>query len=104
MPNTASAKKALRQNTKRRAQNRSQRSTLRTLLKKTRESAEGTAPPTAEGKATAEGLLRESSKKLDQAASRRLIHPNKASRLKSRLAKLFKKSQSAVAPASGAGQ
>jgi small subunit ribosomal protein S20 len=89
MPNTASAKKALRQNTKRRAQNRSQRSTLKTLLKKTRTAVEG-----GEGKDQSAALMSESAKKLDQAASRNLIHKNKAARLKSRLAKALRKTES----------
>lgn len=95
MPNTNSAKKAQRQNIKRRAQNRSQRSALKTLLKKTRDSAESTATPATE----TETLMRETTKKLDQAASRRLIHPNKAARLKSRLVKLARKGQAAAAAA-----
>jgi len=83
MPNTTSAKKALRQNIKRRLQNRSQRSTLRTAVKKAREAAAG-------GGADAEEAIRLAVKKLDQAAAKHLIHKNAAARTKSRLAKLAK--------------
>ncbi|MBX3442717.1 MAG: 30S ribosomal protein S20 [Planctomyces sp.] len=85
MPNTSSAKKALRQNTKRRLQNRSQRSALRTVVKKARSAA-------AEGAEDAVEALRQATKKLDQAAAKHLIHKNTAARTKSRLAKLHAKS------------
>lgn len=85
MPNTTTAKKALRQNHKRRLQNRAQRSALRTYLKKCREAAAG-------GDATAaQEALRLATKKLDQAADKHLIHKNTAARTKSRLAKLIRK-------------
>ncbi|MDA0832894.1 MAG: 30S ribosomal protein S20 [Planctomycetota bacterium] len=82
MPNTKTAKKALKQNNKRRLANRSQRSTLKTLIKNVREL-------TAEGKVDeATAALRLVSKRLDQAGAKHLYHPNKSARLKSRLAKL----------------
>ncbi|SFJ36792.1 30S ribosomal protein S20 [Planctomicrobium piriforme] len=85
MPNTPSAKKALRQSDKRRLLNRAQRSALRTAIKKARTSVEtGDA-------AAAQEALRLATKKLDQAASKNLIHKNTASRTKSRLAKLLSK-------------
>ena len=93
MPNTNSAKKALRQNTKRRLLNRTQRSTLRTILKKARAAAEAGQSDEAQ---TQLNLVY---KKLDQAAAKRLIHPNKAARLKSRLTLLLRKSSQAAAPA-----
>lgn len=84
MPNTSSAKKALRQNRKRRLHNRTQRSSLRTTVKKCRQAAEsGDA-------AAAQEAFREASKRLDQAASRRLIHKNTAARTKSRLSNLLR--------------
>lgn len=83
MPNTRSAKKSLRQNEKRRLRNRAQRSTLRTLIKKCRLAAEGGDPQEAQE------TFRRTIKRLDQAAAKRLIHPNKAARTKSRLAKLL---------------
>lgn len=92
MPNTNSAKKALRQNTKRRLLNRMQRSALKTIVKKVRSSAEA-------GQAEeAQANLKLAYKKLDQAASKNLIHANKAARLKSRLTLLLRKS-TAQAPA-----
>lgn len=84
MPNTASAKKALRQSTKRRLQNRSQTSALRTAVKKVRTLA-------AEGNATAAGeAFVAATRKLDKAAAKHLIHKNTAARTKSRLARLLK--------------
>lgn len=85
MPNTTTAKKALRQNHKRRLQNRAQRSALRTYVKKCREAA-------ASGdSAAAEAALRLATKKLDQAADKHLIHKNTAARTKSRLTRLLRK-------------
>ena len=83
MPNTHSAKKALRKNLRRRVRNRSDRTELRTVLKKCRLAAAGT-----DGDA-AQAAFRSAVKQLDQAAAKRLIHKNTAARLKSRLAKLF---------------
>ncbi|MBQ18251.1 MAG: 30S ribosomal protein S20 [Planctomycetaceae bacterium] len=82
MPNSVSAKKSLRQNLRRRARNRSQRSSLRTVVKKVRLAV-------AAGEAEeARKLLRAATKRLDQAATKKLIHKNKAARTKSRLARL----------------
>ena len=89
MPNTTSAKKALRQNAKRRLQNRSQRSALRTAVKKARLAV------TAGGEEATEAL-RLATKRLDQAAAKNLIHKNTAARTKSRLSKLAKSKQPAA--------
>jgi small subunit ribosomal protein S20 len=79
MPNIASARKRLRQNIKRRARNRSVKAELRTEIRKVRESADG-------GKLDdAEAEFRLAVAKLDRAAAKRIIHPNRAARLKSRL-------------------
>lgn len=79
MPNTSSAKKRLRQNEKRNKHNRSIKSALRTSIRKVREA-------TAAGEIEkAETEFRLASKKLDKAGAKHIIHPNKASRLKSRL-------------------
>lgn len=87
MPNTNCAEKALRQNIKRRAHNRTLRSTLKTFVKKVRTAV-------AEGKlADAQTLYNEAAKKLDQSASKKLIHKNAASRTKARLTKLIKSKQ-----------
>jgi small subunit ribosomal protein S20 len=82
LANTRSAEKRMRQDRKRNAQNRAQRSRLKTAIKKV--SAQ-TEPQQAETE------LKETSAMLDRMASRRLIHPNKAARKKSQLAKAVKK-------------
>ncbi|GAB4144167.1 MAG: 30S ribosomal protein S20 [Planctomycetaceae bacterium] len=84
MPNSISAKKALRKSEKRRAENRSKRSTLRTVIKKCRLAAE------SGDKAAIDAAFRLAVKKLDQAAAKNLIHKNAAARTKSRLSKLCK--------------
>lgn len=90
MPNTESAKKALRQSKKRRSHNRSITSTLRTAVKKVRAAA---ASGDQSGAAEA---LKTATKKLDQAAAKHLIHKNAAARTKSRLSKLLKKKSAAT--------
>ena len=82
MPHTKAAKKALRQSHKRRLQNRTQRSTLRSLIKRYLKTVEDGEVSADEKRA----LLSQVSKRLDQSAAKNLIHKNKASRLKSRLA------------------
>jgi small subunit ribosomal protein S20 len=96
MPNTKSAKKRLRQNEERRARNRSARTGLRSQLRKVREKvAAGSLDAAQDDSRVAE-------RHLDQAGAKKLIHPNKAARLKSRLSKLIKKAKIAKqdAPAS----
>jgi len=85
MPNTESAKRASRAAEHRRVRNKSQRSALKTLLKKTR-----TTVAAGEAAAT-QTILVVAVKKLDQAAAKHLIHKNKASRTKSRLMKAANK-------------
>jgi len=79
MPHTKSAKKRLRQNLKRRARNRTVKSALKTQLRKVREAIQ------ADDLAKAEAEFRLAAKKADQAAAKRIIHPNKAGPIKSRL-------------------
>lgn len=79
MPNTKSAEKRVRTNEKRALRNRQARSRLRTAMKKVR---------LAETPKDAVAAFEHATELLDRAASRRLIHPNKAARTKSRLAKL----------------
>lgn len=86
MPNSKSAAKSLKQSIVRRERNRQQRSTLRTKLKKFRSLL--TASPTQQD---ADKEFSQVVKALDQAASKNLIHKNTASRTKSRLAALKKK-------------
>lgn len=77
MANTKSAEKRIRQERKRRAHNREQRSRLKTSIKKV------LAATDAEQALVA---YRETAAILDRYATRRLIHPNKAARKKSQLA------------------
>jgi small subunit ribosomal protein S20 len=79
MPNISSAKKRLRQSLARRTRNRATKSELKTRIRKVLELAKaGDAEKT-------ETEYRTTVKKLDQAAAARIIHPNRASRLKSRI-------------------
>ncbi|HUY35837.1 MAG TPA: 30S ribosomal protein S20 [Pirellulales bacterium] len=84
MPNTASAKKRHRQSLVRRTRNRAARATLRTLVRQVRDAA--SAGNVEEG----EARFRVAAKKLDQAASRKVIHANAAARVKSRLSAALK--------------
>ncbi|MEQ8846642.1 30S ribosomal protein S20 [Botrimarina sp.] len=84
MPNSASARKSLKQNQERRARNRAQRSALRTQIKKVR------AAVGAGDIETSEKEFRLAAKRLDQAAAKNLIHANAAARTKSRLSKALK--------------
>ena len=81
MPNIRSAAKRMRQNTKRRAHNRTQRAEVRTVTKHT-------ARAIAEGQAeAAKSLLPATLRSIGKAAQKRLIHKNKAARQTSRLTK-----------------
>ncbi len=80
MPRIKSAKKRMRQGKTHATRNRTQRSQLRTAVKKVRAAA-GTA---------AQAAYDEAVQLLDRAGRKRLIHPNAAARQKSRLAKLVK--------------
>ena len=80
MPRIKSAKKRMRQAKTHATLNRTQRSQLRTAIKKVR-SAAGAA---------AEAAYAEAVRLIDRAGRKRLIHPNAAARHKSRLAKLAK--------------
>jgi len=84
MPNTKSASKRLRQNVERRTRNRSARSTVRNHVRKVRKAI------AAGDVAQSESELRVAAKKLDQAASKRIMHPNCAARTKSRLSAAIK--------------
>jgi len=95
MPHTTSAKKAVRQSTKRRAQNRAQLSALKTLVKKFRALCLS-KEATPEQKETEFRLV---SRRLAQAGAKNLIHKNAANRSKSRLAIFMNKSNSAAASA-----
>ena len=84
MPTTKSAKKRHRQSLERRDKNRATKSAVKTQVRKVRQAV-------ATGDiATAEAELRLAAKKLDRAGVKRVIHPNAASRTKSRLSHLIK--------------
>ena len=80
MPHSKSARKRARQAAARRVANRSQRSALRTQVKKAAGAAQTGDP------AAAQTQLRKASRALDRAAGKGLIHKNQAARRKSRLA------------------
>ncbi len=79
MPNTASAKKRLRQSEKRRASNRARRSELRSLLRSAR------AAVAAGDVAKSEETFLRLAKRWDQAAAAGIVHRNAAARIKSRM-------------------
>jgi small subunit ribosomal protein S20 len=91
MPTTKSAKKRLRQSLERRTKNRAAKSAVKTQVRKVRLAVAGGDI------AKAETELRLAAKKLDQAGAKRVIHPNAASRTKSRLAHLIRASKEKVA-------
>jgi len=92
MPHTDSAAKRLRQNEKRRKRNR----TVAKNLKLKRRTLD--ANLAAGDKAKIETDFKDTQSALDRAATKGYIHPNKAARLKSRLAKRIK--AAAAAPKS----
>ncbi|WP_044894741.1 30S ribosomal protein S20 [Bacillus alveayuensis] len=81
MPNIKSAIKRVKTSNKRRAQNASQKSAMRTAIKTFEALVE------AKDVEKAQAAFIVASKKLDKAAGKGLIHKNAASRQKSRLAK-----------------
>lgn len=84
MPNSASARKRLRQDEARRARNRSGRADVRTQVKKVRKAIEAGELETSETE------FKTAVRKLDRAAAKGLIHANAAARTKSRLSKAIK--------------
>jgi small subunit ribosomal protein S20 len=78
MPNIKSAQKRMELSRKARERNRARRSELRTVVKRMRQAT------TAE---EAQERLRQATALLDRAAGKRLIHPNRAARIKSQLAR-----------------
>ena len=79
MPNHKSSEKRVRQNEKRRAVNRSNRSNLRTQIKKLR------AAVTASDKNQGLELLTPTISAIDKAVNKGVLHKNTAARYKSRL-------------------
>jgi len=84
MANTAQARKRARQATERRALNMSQRSELRTAIKKVRKAV------LAGDKVAAQAVFKESQSIIDSIADKRIVHKNTASRQKSRLSAAIK--------------
>lgn len=82
MPNTKSAKKRLRQTKKRTLHNRVFKSVARTYIKRVLKAVE------SKDLALAESELRMAFKRIDKCAKHNIFHPNKAARLKSRIAKI----------------
>ncbi len=85
MANTAQAKKRVRQAEKRRQLNASQRSMMRTFLKKVKTAIQ------AGDKTIATEALAKAASAVDKLANKGLIHKNKAARHKSRLSAQIKK-------------
>lgn len=79
MPNTESAKKRHRQSEIRRERNKAAKTRLKNVLRKFRETVAASNLEEAKTMSVAVTKL------LDQSASKGFIHPNKASRLKSRM-------------------
>jgi small subunit ribosomal protein S20 len=79
--NIKSQIKRNRQNEKARLRNKSVKSSLKTVIRKLNEAAQ------AGNAETAAVLLRDASRKLDQAASKGVIHKNQAANRKSAIAK-----------------
>ncbi|HEY6484902.1 MAG TPA: 30S ribosomal protein S20 [Candidatus Cybelea sp.] len=84
MPNIKAAQKWAKQSEKRETRNKSTKNRLRTLFKRAVDTDENAAAQLAESA-------------YDKAASKGIVHPNKAARKKSRLAKARKRA--ATAPA-----
>ncbi|OIN94903.1 hypothetical protein AUJ38_01395 [bacterium CG1_02_42_9] len=81
MPVTKTARRALRKSIKQAEFNQKVRRNLKRLIKQNSIATSETDKPS---------LLTKTVKAIDKAAKRRIIHPNKAARIKSRLAKLTK--------------
>lgn len=85
MPNIKSAIKRVKTTKAKNMRNRIKKSELKTTLRKFREAVNANAPDAQEA-------LRIAIKKVDQAAAKKLIHKNAASRKKSQLMKAMKAS------------
>jgi small subunit ribosomal protein S20 len=81
MPHTNSAKKRVRQTEKRTLANKATRTSMRTIEKRMLALIE------AGNAAEAKKLLPELYQRLDKAAKRRVIHPNKAANRKAKIAR-----------------
>lgn len=84
MANSPQARKRARQSKKRELHNARQRSTVRTVIKKTLKSLR------MNDREAAQNAFQQAVCIFDKAAGRHTIHPNKAARLKSRLSQKLK--------------
>ena len=82
MPNTASAKKRIRQDNVRTLRNKERRSRMRSTARSVREAVE------AGDKAAAQAALVDAYKAIDKAAKHNVIHANAAGNKKSNLSRL----------------
>lgn len=87
MPNLAQAKKALRKSVKAHARNEAARQSIHKVRKAARVSL------TAKDVKKAGAAAKELQVLVDKAAKRGIMHPNKAARIKSRLAKQISKAK-----------
>jgi len=78
MPQHKSAIKRVRQSQKRRAHNNTQRSKMRTLIKKVHSTSD---------KSEAEQALKEAVSYIDKMSTKGILHPNNAARKKAQLTK-----------------
>ncbi len=76
MPNIKSAKKRMEKSRVENTRNRAKRSRIRTAVKQVRQ---------ADSAEAAQAALKDAVVLLDRAATKRLMHPNRAARLKSQL-------------------
>ena len=86
MANSPQALKRARQNNKRREEQASQKSFLRTTIKKVYKAC---TPDSTQDTAAQKALFSKTQSSIDKAA-KNIIHPNKAARIKSRLNKALK--------------
>ena len=83
MPSSSSAKKRVRQNAKRKQQNRVSKKVIKTLTKR------AMASLAAKDLDKAATDIKAAASKIDKAGARRVLHPNTAARRKSKLARAF---------------
>ena len=81
MPNIKSAKKRMQLSRAARSRNRVTRSRIRTAIRRVRE---------ADSQEQADEYRREAVALIDRAATRRVLHPNQAGRMKSQLDRLVR--------------
>jgi len=89
LANTKSAKKRIRQNSRRRVRNARIRTRARSSVRSARQAVEGS------DRNAGEGAVKSAIQELDRAASKGVLHRNNAARRKSRLQKQLAKMPSA---------